>query len=268
MATPREHLATALRRARLDADLTQEALAARMGVDRSVVAHAESATSRVPSDATLKAWADHTATNADKLIGMAEVVRSAVDGVPGWIEDYIRAEAEAYNLRFWSPLIITPVFQTPAYARALLMGAQTDTSDDAIDPLVAAKLARQQVLERAEVTALIDELAVRRLIGSAEVMSEQLTVVSEIAERPNVTVQLVPADAAVTAGCSGEICIAQADGFADTLHNDASPQGRTTDSPTLVRGAAVIFDRVRRHALPSALSRDRIIEIRDELWKI
>jgi hypothetical protein len=239
-----------------------------MGVDRSVVAHAESGTSRVPSDATLSAYAEHTGVNADRLIGMAEVVRSAVDGVPGWIEAFIRTEAEAYALRYWSPLIITPVFQTTGYARALLMGAQTDTSPEAIDPLVAAKLARQSVLERAEVIALIDELALRRLIGSVEVMNEQLTAIAAVAERPNVTVQLVQNETAVTAGCSGEICIAQADGFPDVLHNDASPQGYTSDSPTLVRGASVLFDRVRRDALPSSLSQARIIEIRDELWKI
>lgn len=267
--TPREKLATELRHARLAADFSShDALAAAMAVDRTLITKAESPTQRVPSDDTLKAWARATGREPGRWLVMGEVCRTAADGVPGWFEDYLRAETDAYSLRFWDPLIITPVFQTSGYARALLMGAQTDTSDEAIQPLVAAKLARQAVLERAEITALIDELVLCRLVGSPEIMHEQLISVAEVAERPNVTVQVVPVDAAATAGLSGEICIAQGDGTPDTLHTDAAPEGHTTDSSSLVRQAAVAFERVRRHALPSALSRERILMEANERWKI
>lgn len=149
----------------------------------------------------------------------------------------------------------------------MLVGAQTDTSAEAIEPLVNAKLARQAVLDRAEVTALMDELVLYRLIGSPEIMYEQLMRVAEISERPNVCVQVVPTEVAATAGLSGEICIAQGDGIPDTLHTDATPEGHTTDSPSLVRGAAVAFERVRRHALPSAMSRDLIMKVANDRWK-
>ena len=40
------------------------------------------------------------------------------------------------SARYWQPVIVTPIFQTAGYARALLLAAQTDTSDEVIDPLV------------------------------------------------------------------------------------------------------------------------------------
>ena len=81
------------------------------------------------------------------------------------------------------------MFQTADYARALLLAAQTDTSDEAIDPLVKAKLDRALILNRAdppEVVALIDELVLIRLIG----LSEQVECVCELQHLP---VEIAPA---------------------------------------------------------------------------
>lgn len=268
--TPREYLATELKRARLAAGFTShEALAERIAVDRTLVTKAESATQRVPSDDVLKAWAVHTVQSAERWLAIAEVVRTAADGVPGWFEDWLRAEAEAYALRYWSPIIVTPVFQTAAYARALLLAAQTDTSDEAIEPLVEAKLARQSIFDAPappEIVALIDELALVRLVGTAEIMHEQLSRIAELALRPHICVQVIPADAGATAGLSGEICLASGDG-PDTLHTDATPEGHTTDSPPMVRQAMVAFERIRGRALPRDQSRARITEMANERWK-
>jgi transcriptional regulator with XRE-family HTH domain len=268
--TPREYLATELRRARIAAGFnSHESLAARLGCDRTLVTHAESGTSRVPSDATLEAWADHTGGSAERWLAMAEIVRSAADGVPGWFEDYLRAEGEAYQLRYWQPSIIPAMFQTPGYRRALLSDA--GHMPDAIDAVLAANAERQKLLERPdppEITALIDEFVLLRLIGSPEIMYEQLTHLADTSQRPNISIQVVPGNARATAGYSGAMNLASGDGIPDTLHGDALPEGHTTDSRSQVRAAVVAFDRIRGKALPCDLSRDRIIEIRDEKWKI
>jgi hypothetical protein len=201
---------------------------------------------------------------------MAEVCRTAADGVPGWFEDYLRAEGVASVLRFWNPNIVTPIFHTADYARALLLAAQTDISPEHIDPLVAAKLDRQSILDRSdapEVIAVIDEPVLHKLIGTSETMYEQLIRVAELSERPNITVQVVPADIGATAGLSGDIAIAVGDGIADTLHTDAIPEGHTTDSASAVRQALVAFERIRGLAHPRALSRQLILEVVNERWK-
>ena len=270
--TPREKLATELRQARLTADFaSHDALAARMGVDRTLITKAESGTARVPSDDTLRAWAKHTGAEPVRWVVMAEVCRTAADGVPGWFEDYLRAEGVGSVLRFWNPNIITPLFHTDGYARALLMAAQTDTSPENIDPLVAAKLARQGILDgpdSPEVIAVIHESVLRKRIGTPETMYEQLARVAELSERPNIIVHVVPADSGATAGESGDIAIASGcDGIADTLHTDAVPAGHTSDSPATVRQALVAFERIRGMAHPRTLSRELILRTADELWK-
>jgi hypothetical protein len=157
-------------------------------------------------------------------------------------------------LRYWQPVIVTPIFQAAGYARALLLAAQTDTSDEAIDALVEAKLERATILDRAEppdVVALIDELVLHRLIGSPEIMHEQLIRVAELAERPYVCVQVVSAEIGATAGLSGDINLASGDGGPDVLHTDAVPEGHTTESRSLVRKAGVAFERTRGYAMPA-----------------
>jgi hypothetical protein len=109
-------------------------------------------------------------------------------------------------------------------SRALLLAAQTDTSDEAIEALVTAKLERATILDRVDppdVVALIDELVLHRLIGSPEIMHEQLIHVVELAERPYVCVQVVPTAVGATAGLSGAVNLASGDGSPDVLHTDA-----------------------------------------------
>jgi uncharacterized protein DUF5753 len=111
----------------------------------------------------------------------------------------------------------------------------TASRDEAIDALVAARLDRAVILDRAdppEVVAIIDESVLCRLIGSPKVMLEQLEHVARLAARPNVCVQVVPANIGATAGLSGDIGLATVDGTADVLHTDAVPEGHTTEAGT------------------------------------
>jgi hypothetical protein len=174
-------------------------------------------------------------------------------------------------LKYWSPIIMPALFHTAGYARALLLAAQTDTSDDTIEALVTAKLERAAILERAdppEVVAVIDELVLSRLIGSPEIMHEQLIHVAKLAERPYVCVQVVPTVVGATAGLSGAVNLASVDGTADVLHTDAVPEGHTTEARSQVRAAAVSFERTRQHALPHAQSLELVLKVANEQWNV
>lgn len=115
--------------------------------------------------------------------------------------------------------------------------------------------------------ALIDELVLHRLVGSPEIMHDQLIRVAELAERPYVCVQVVPTDVGATAGLSGDINLASGDGAPDVLHTDAVPEGHTTESRSLVRKAGVIFERTHGYAMPRVQSRDLILEVANDRWK-
>jgi hypothetical protein len=165
-------------------------------------------------------------------------------------------------------LLLPGLLQPAGYARALFLAAQTDTSDDAVDALVTARLDRQAILDQADppdVVTVLDETALRRLIGSPQVMHDALGYLLELAQRPNVVVQIVPLSIGANAGLSGAFDIASNDGQPDTLRMDGV-EDVTSQSRALVRKAAVAFDRVRGDAMPRAASLNMITEA-IETWK-
>jgi transcriptional regulator with XRE-family HTH domain len=267
---PAAFLGGELRRARVAAGFSsQDALAAKLGFDRTVIAKAETG-ERPPTDDVLAAWCTACRLN-DELFGRLVVLARRADGpVPTWFEDWLRAEGEAQSLRIWSPTLIPGLLQTAEYARALFLAGQSDTSDDVIDALVAARLERQAILDRADppdLVVVLDEAVLHRLIGSPQVMYDALGRVAELSQRPYIVVQMVPCSNGANAGLGGAFYIAAADGMPETLQLDGVEE-QTTEKRSLVRKAAVTFDRVRGDALPRDASRDLILKVADEQWKL
>ena len=265
---PRAFLGRELRHARVAAGFSsQEALAARLDFDRTVIAKAETG-DRVPTDEVLDAWCD--ACNLDReLFGRWAAFARRTDGpVPTWFEDYLEAERAAQSLLIWSPIVIPGLLQTADYARALLLAQQTDTSDEAIDALVNARLDRQAIFDRADppdVTVVLDEAVLHRPIGTPEIMHDALIHVAEMALRPNIVVQMVPSSKGANAGIGGAFDIASADGTPDTLRMDGV-EDQTTENRSLVRKHRAAFNRVRGDALSRDASRDLILKAAEQ-WK-
>jgi len=263
--SPAAFLGSELRRARLGAGFSsQDALASHLGFDRTVIAKAETG-DRPPSADVLAAWCSVTGLDAEHYGRLALLARRANGVVPTWFEGWLEAEGQAHTLRVWSPLLVPGLLQTAIYARTLILAAQF--TDDEATALTEARLARQAILERPDppqVTFVLDETVLRRQIGSSVTMAEQLDHIADAAELRNVNIHVLPATDA-NAGLSGSFSIAGADGLPETLLME-TVEDHTTQDRALVRGAAVIFDLVRRDALPRVPSRAFILEV-SEQWK-
>lgn len=224
---------------------------------------------RPPTADVLAAWCQACQLD-DSLFGRLAVLARRADGpVPTWFEDWLQAEGEAQSLRIWSQTLIPGLLQTAEYARALFLAAQTDTSDDVIDALIAARLARQVILDRIDppdIVVVLDEAVLHRLIGSPQVMHDALIHVAELSRRPYIVVQVVPASNGANAGLSGAFDVAASDAMPETLRMEGV-EDQTTEKRSLVRKAAAAFDRVRGDALPRDASRDLILKVADERWK-
>jgi transcriptional regulator with XRE-family HTH domain len=266
---PAALLGSELRRARLAAGFSsQDALAAKLGFDRTVIAKAETG-QRPPTTDVLVALCDACQLDEGLFSRLARLARSTDGPVPSWFESWLEAERQAQTLRYWQPIIVPGLFQTAEYARALFLAAQTDVSDETIDALVSARLARQGIFEKPDppdIVVMLDELVLRRLIGSAQTMHGQLIQMAELSTRPYISVQVVPASEGANAGLGGALNIAGGDGTPDVVHMDAV-EGQTTERRVLVHKAAVAFDRVRGDALSRGQSRELILRLADELWK-
>lgn len=270
--SPAHFFGAEFRRARESANMSQTVFGSSVPCDVSTVSRVEGG-QLTPSEAFL----DATLIAFPDLALLVRFYRAsgrwtAGSGpVPAWFEEWLRAESRAVSLRYWQPIIVPAIAQTGDYARALLShGIQPDKSSEAIDALVMARLARRVIFDQPEppdVTMVLDESVLRRLVGSAGVMYEQLAELAELSERPYIAVHVVPADSAdVYAGLGGALNIASGDGTPDVLHMDAI-EGMTTERRALVRKAEIAFERVRGDALPRGASRDLILRLADELWK-
>lgn len=266
--TPRQFLGKELCRARVAEGFSSgQALADHLGFERTTVAKAESG-ERVPSDAVLTAWCTACKLDIEHYQRLAELARTSDGPVPTWFEDYLEAERAAQSLLIWSPIVIPGLLQTADYARALLLAQQTDTSEEAIDALVNARLDRQTIFDRADppdVTVVLDEAVLHRLIGTPAIMHDVLDHVAEMALRPNIVVQVVPSSKGANAGIGGAFDLASADGTPDTLRMDGV-EDQTTENRPLMRKHRAAFNRLRGDALPRDASRDIILKAAEQ-WK-
>ncbi len=263
---PRAFLGAELRRARMAAGFSsQDALAARLGFDRTVITKTETG-ERPPTADVLAAWCQACGLDDDLFARLAVLARTSDGPVPSWFESWLDVERDAHTLRQWSPVLVPGLLQTAEYARALHIAAGFD--EDAAQGLVAVRLNRQVILDRPDpplVVAVLDESVLHRLIGSPQVMADQLTHLAELSRRPSLSVQVVSSEVGANAGLSGAFDLASGDGAPEALRMDAV-EDVMTDSRSLVRKAADIFVRVQADALPRAASRALMLEAAEQ-WK-
>ena len=154
-----------------------------------------------PAPADLAKLLDHYGvTDAARRDELAVLLREAKR--KGWWQIYsdipystlIGLEAEAVSMLTYQQLV-HGLFQTESYARAIIAETGPGIDDETLDQRVEVRITRQAVLARErpmEVRAVLDETCIRRLVGGTEVMKRQLARLLELAERPNVIMQVLP----------------------------------------------------------------------------
>jgi transcriptional regulator with XRE-family HTH domain len=115
-------------------------------------------------------------------------------------QQFIGLEYEASSLAIWHVEVVTGLLQTEAYARHIISSYNQveRISPGMIERLVKIRMRRQQVLAREpapQISVVLDESVLRRRVGDEPVMYEQLQRLVREAERPNVTLQILPLEA-------------------------------------------------------------------------
>jgi Domain of unknown function (DUF5753) len=131
-------------------------------------------------------------------------------GLPQLWRSLIDFEAKATRVQNYEASFVPGLLQTAEYARAIIQGIAPTITEAELDNLVAARVARQTVLTRAnapQLFAVVDESALRRPIGEPGVMHRQLHHLLGMAEQPHVTLRVVPLSAGAHAGLRGPFVI-------------------------------------------------------------
>jgi transcriptional regulator with XRE-family HTH domain len=131
------------------------------------------------------------------------------DILPTWLEAYVGLEAAASVLRTYEVQLVPGLLQTEEYARALIRQGSAVTEED-IARRGELRVSRQEILRRPDAPqlwAVIDEGALRRPIGSAEIVRRQLRYLIEITDHPSVTLQVLPFQVGAHAAMGGPFTI-------------------------------------------------------------
>jgi transcriptional regulator with XRE-family HTH domain len=252
-SSPQKYMGDELRRARLAAGFSsQDALARRIGFDRTTVNRAESG-DRVATPELLEAWGAACGIDVEMFARMATMARTAGGAYPGWFTPWAGIEAEAVKLRWFELTVVPGLLQTESYARSLLAGRLGFNGN--LDEAVSARMARQSILTRQEPPELfvvIDEAALHRPIGSPDVMAGQL---SHLAEPPGRTiVQVIPQGTGNHDGIQGSFIVAELSDGSSAAYVESAMRGMVVQEGTDVAELVATWDRLTAEALPRTAS--------------
>jgi hypothetical protein len=181
---------------------------------------------------------------------------------PSWFQPFVAYEAAAKSLRWYEPLLVPGLLQVESYAREVLRGVQADASDEEIEQQVQARLERREILSRENpphLWAVIDEGVLRRRIGTAKTMLDQLWHL-----QPKVSLQVIPFGAGARSGLLGHFVIADPDERSSVVYLETAIAGQVVEAPSVMSQAGLTFDTLRSEALPRQASRDLIMKIVDD----
>jgi transcriptional regulator with XRE-family HTH domain len=190
---------------------------------------------------------------------------------PASFRPFAAYEVEATALYVFQHSLVPGLLQTPDYARAVL-ATRPNTTEEELDNLVTARLARQDILTRDDppaplLWALIDEGALQRPVAPMEVMHDQLMYLVQVSRRPNVTIQVVPYSAGGHTGLLGAFVIADIDSTPGIVYVEDIADGRVFENPGAVSRVTLRYKSLQSEALPKGASRELIARVAEERWK-
>lgn len=188
--------------------------------------------------------------------------------IPSQHGDYIALESEAAVIHSYEPQLVPGLLQTERYARELIRTDLTPMSSEDLERKVALRAVRKGRLTQVPVLefwAIIDEMVLRRPIGSAKIMAEQRTHLLEMARLPNVTLQVLPLDAGAHAGLVGSFSIIESPDphFPDVAYVDCVAGQMFLEKPEEIRRTKLLINHLRTKALDTQKSIKVIAAILD-----
>ncbi|SFD72910.1 Helix-turn-helix domain-containing protein [Actinopolyspora alba] len=262
----RRILARKLRELREQAELTQTETARSLDWKQSKISRIEDCHQGVRVSDLLAMLTIYDADSATREL-LTNLARQAsrkgwwhsyADALPSWFETYVGLEAEADTIRTYEVDVVPGLLQTEAYARADTRATVLDETEENLEQRVELRLQRQRRLydeSPLSLWAVVGEAAVRRPVGGHHVMREQLQHIAKLAERSDVTVQIMPLEAGEHPA-TGSFTIL---GFPQVQHPEvvyleSQVGGHYLEEPHQTARYSRVMDHLRAHALDPAES--------------
>ncbi|WP_245588970.1 helix-turn-helix domain-containing protein [Actinoalloteichus sp. AHMU CJ021] len=212
-----------------------------------------------------------TGAKRERLVRMAR--EAAVEprwlgvGIPGLAPQVTgMAELERTSVRITAvaPNLVPGLLQTANYARAVFAGSDVNPSE--IEARTTFRMGRQRALDEVTYVALVDESVLRRPVGGARVIRDQLEHLVEMAGRPNITIQVLPMSLGWHDALEGPFVILEGEKTAPVVHLEHKRSGLFLDEDdadevqTYMRSAA----NLQQRALTARQSVELIAAVHDD----
>ncbi|MEL5957998.1 helix-turn-helix transcriptional regulator [Streptomyces sp. CLV115] len=253
MASPTAKLvADVAKKARVRRKLTQEQLGKEIGFSAAAISAME--TCAQPASDDMLVGLERVLGDGMGVFEQARVYMR-MEAYPPQFKNYALLEQSAVRLELYAAFVVHGLFQTEAYARALIGGGYPTLSDSRVEELVEARTARRALFDR-EPTALIElvleESVLTRGIGSEEIMRDQMRHLAKCAQRRNVTLQVLPLDCGLSgehAGDRGDINLVETPNHERLLFLEVQGESLLISDPAGVSARAQRCAKIRSQAL-------------------
>jgi transcriptional regulator with XRE-family HTH domain len=258
----RRRLGAELRRLREASGLTIDRVAEALECSQSKVSRIETGqVSATPRD--VRDMLELYRVDPARREAMVQIAREArqrgwwhkfVD-VPDGVPAYVGLETAATSIDIYMSLIVPALLQTADYAKAIIGAVRPDLPRAEIDRRVELRMSRQALLDRddpPELRVLLDEAVLQRPVGGPAVMAAQLRRLLEDAERPAVTLRVLPTATGAHAGMDGPFTIFgfPAPAEPDVVALDSAADALYLEGPEDLRRYRRVFERLLPAALP------------------
>ncbi|WP_030777578.1 helix-turn-helix domain-containing protein [Streptomyces sp. NRRL S-920] len=279
----RRELGKELRKLRDKKGETLQEVARALGFSHTKLARVEIGENDLPRVGDLEALIDHLdpALPKEDLETLLQLHRESLSKepwtpykayMPSKMPTFRGLEMDAKAMRAWQPAFVYGLFQTEDYARALYQIAKPvdETTTEYIEQNVRLRLDRKELITRSEdpleLRVIMDEAAVRRLVGGPDVMCGQFDEIVKLGELENVTIQILPHDVVTYRSESNFTILDFAETLDPVVQVDMPNTISVTDERQEVQRNTRRFDAMRDSALPPARTAGFLKDLARE-WK-
>ncbi|MDX3231157.1 helix-turn-helix transcriptional regulator [Streptomyces sp. ME19-01-6] len=275
--TRRRQLGAMMRKFRARKGMTLEEAGRLVGVSKATVSRYETQEGPVKWPIVDALCREYGASDAERkaVVGLAKDAKqqgwwsSIADSIPETLNLLLTLEDDAVREDHFACVYVPGLLQTRQYMEAVQHASEMRLSPEDIERLVDIRMKRQEILNRAKpphLWAVLDESVIRRVVGSPDVMREQLDHLLRANESPDITLQVLPfSKGAHSAAMGSFVILGGAEPSLDVVYVDIQVSSIFMEKDEELERYRLAFDYIRAQAMDMNSSSTFIERIREEI---
>ncbi|MER7197140.1 transcriptional regulator [Streptomyces sp. CB01635] len=261
---PRQRFAEELRTLRAGSGTSLRQLGERLGWDYSLFGKMEKGET-LGSPEVVQALDQHYGTPG-LLLALWELAAGDHTQFRERYRRYMALEAEAVSLWHFAVSVLPGLLQTPGYAREVLAAGGLRGKE--LEQQVEARMGRRELLEGEDAPpfrTILSEAVLRTPLREVAQWRRQLEYVAEVAERPTVTMQVLPLSAGMHGLDSTALMFLRLPGGLTVAYTENAHRGELIEAHSPVERLQRAYDAMRDLALSPAESRNFVLATLEEV---